>query len=310
MDTNKDIAILLSTYNGEAYLEAFLNSIISQTNREFILLIRDDGSSDGTTDIVHKFTSQYSNFIFLESKGNLGSKLSFGELLEYALSKNHFNYFMFADQDDVWLDDKISVSIQKIKEMEGRYLNLPILIHTDLIVVDEELNLLADSFWKYQHLNPKFDQLNRLIMQNVITGCTVMFNHKLAKLSYSIPDNSIMHDWWIGLVASAFGKIGYIAKPTIYYRQHSTNTLGAKKFDYSYFIGKMLKPISLDKNISQAKQFHDQYLGQLTLPQKELIIDLLKLRESSYIYKIKTIIKWKLFKIGIIRNIGLLLKIR
>jgi glycosyltransferase involved in cell wall biosynthesis len=304
------IAILLSTYNGEEFIEEFLISLLQQTNQDYTLFIRDDGSTDGTIEIIHEFANKYANVQLVETEGNKGSKQSFSILSEYVLSNFTFDYFMFADQDDVWLPNKIQKSFIKMKEMENRFGNIALLVHTNLKVVDSRLNLLSESFWKYQNLNPHLDGLNRLLMQNVITGCTLFVNRKLVEIGLPIPQVAIMHDWWLSLVASAFGEIGYIQEPSILYRQHSANTLGAKKFDLIYFMKKMMNPITIEKNIMQCKQFYDTYRDNVLPYQKVLLLKFLKLSEVNFFIKILIIIKFKFYKNGFIRNIGLLLKIR
>ncbi len=127
-------------------------------------------------------------------------------------------YIMFCDQDDVWKNDKIEKTLAKMQSMEQTYPHRPILIHSDLSVVDRELHLLHKSYWIYQHIDPSKDAINRLIFHNTVTGCTMMINRKLAQKAKVIPDEAIMHDWWIVMVASVFGHIGYIDEPLIFYR--------------------------------------------------------------------------------------------
>jgi glycosyltransferase involved in cell wall biosynthesis len=306
---NKKIAILLSTYNGESYIEELFNSLLAQTNQDFILFIRDDGSSDGTRAIIDKYLQSNSNFIFVDIKGNKGSKQSFGTLNEYVLANYDFQYYMFADQDDVWLPDKVQHSLQKMMELENKYSEFPILLHTDLKVVDKNLKILSESFWNYQHLNPYADHLNRLLMQNIITGCTMMFNRRLAEICLPISHGAIMHDWWIGLVASAFGRIGFLQEPTILYRQHSENTVGAKKFNVSFSLKKMMTPILLENNVVQSKQFYDAYGNKLSPYHREMLLNFMKLSTDNYFSKVLIIIKYKFYKVGFIRNIGLFLKL-
>lgn len=310
MIKKKKVAILLSTYNGEKFIRNFIDSILSQTYKDFILFVRDDGSIDGTMHIINQYADRYCNVELLRSSGNKGSMQSFSDLSEYVSSNYDFAYYMFADQDDVWLPGKIQCSLDKMEDMIREHGNIPLLVHTDLKVVDRDLNLISKSFWKYQHINPDLDGLNRLIMQNIVTGCTILFNRELAQISFPIPNGAIMHDWWLALVASAFGKIDYIHEPTILYRQHPKNALGAKKFNLIYFINKMMMPISLEKNIIQSKNFYEMFSSKLHLHQRESLLSFLKLSSEVYYIKILIFIKFKFYKNGIIRNIGLFLKIR
>ena len=196
--------ILLSTYNGSKYIKEQIESLFAQTYKNFEIIARDDGSSDNTLNILNSY-----NITVLNSKKNIGVENSFMFLLDYAFKRTDAKYFMFCDQDDIWKKNKIEKTLNTMKKMETTYSNMPILIHTDLEVVDENLTLKYHSFWQYEHINPKFYSLNRLLMQNTITGCTMMVNRKLVEFILPIQKNIILHDWWIGLVASQFGKINY-----------------------------------------------------------------------------------------------------
>ena len=235
------IVILLSTYNGGRYLKEQLNSIFSQSYKDFEIIARDDGSSDETINILKSY-----NIKILDTDKNLGAKLSFSTLLNYAVRNTDAEYFMFCDQDDIWKTDKIEKTIAKMKELEKTNSDLPLLVHTDLEVVDEKLNVLNKSFWKYEKRDPSLNSINRLIMQSTVTGCTMMINRKLAEMSFPVSENSIMHDWWISMVASSFGKIAYLEESTISYRQHSSNDTGSKKFGLSLILKKAINFLFYD----------------------------------------------------------------
>ena len=306
------ISVLLSTYNGEKYLNQQLDSLLSQTYKNFEIIARDDGSQDKTLEILHSY-----NITIIDSKKNLGAKGSFGALLEYAAQNTESEYFMFCDQDDVWESDKIEKTLAKMHEIEISCHEMPILVHTDLNVVDENLKVLDNSMWNYEHINPKLNTLNRLLIQNTITGCTVMINKKLAQISLQIPDEAVMHDWWIGLVASKFGKIDFIDEPTIQYRQHGGNSIGAKGFSYidilkkgfSIFLNRNLYIKYLAMNIAQARVFLDMYRNKLDVNTIEMLESFVSIETKSFWKKRKILFKYKLLKQGFMRNIGLFSKI-
>lgn len=301
------VSVLLSTYNGEKYLNQQLDSLLSQTYKNFEIIARDDDSQDKTLEILHFY-----NITIIDSKKNLGAKGSFGALLEYAAQNTESEYFMFCDQDDVWENDKIEKTLAKMHEIEISCHEMPILVHTDLNVVDENLKVLDNSMWSYEHINPKLNTLNRLLIQNTITGCTVMINKKLAQISLQIPDEAVMHDWWIGLVASKFGKIDFIDEPTIQYRQHGSNSIGAKgvlKKGFSIFLNRSLYIKHLYINIKQAKVFLNIYRNRLDNVTIEMLENFISIENKSFWQKRKILLKHKLLKQGLIRNIGLLAKI-
>ena len=156
---NKKIAILLSTYNGEKYLKEQLNSLINQTYCGIEIIARDDGNSDTSLEILKSY-----NIKLIENKQNLEAKESFLELLKCARENSDAKYFMFCDQDDVWESDKVEKTLSKIQEMEKEYGKIPLLVHSDLEVVDEDLNVLATSMWQYEYILPQYNSLNRLLI--------------------------------------------------------------------------------------------------------------------------------------------------
>lgn len=302
-----NLYVLLSTYNGEKYLKEQLDSLLLQSYKDFKIIARDDGSTDGTKEILKSYDIE-----LLSSSENLGVKKSFETLLKYACENSDAKYFMFCDQDDVWNHDKIEQTFKKMQELENIYgKGIPLLVHTDLEVVNEKLETLSSSMWKSEHINPKANTLNKLLIQNTITGCTTMINRTLAMRSLSISSKAIMHDWWIGLIVGAFGKIGFIEESTMKYRQHGKNDTGAKNYNYSFIINKLKKfsDINIDKNIFQAKEFLEEYKEQLDEKSKIMLEDFSTIKEKRYFQKVSIIFKYRLFKYGLIRNIGLLLKI-
>lgn len=308
------ICILLSSYNGSHYIADFLKSIKEQSDSNWFLIVRDDNSSDNTKEIIETFVLEnQARAELLHNDKNLGAMGSFLKLLEYAIDKNDCEYIMFADQDDVWLNDKVAKAHAKIKHLKSMYgYDTPLLVHTDLVVVDGSLSTLDNSFWHYERIDPSKNSLNRLLIQNTITGCTVIINKSLAKMAAPIPDKAIMHDWWIGLVAAKFGKIGYIDEVTMLYRQHGANDTGAKKFSYMQIVKKAFlifqKKDILNKNIEQAKAFLRQYEDNLGESDKRMLTDFCNIKEYSFWKKRYILFRHRLFKQGIIRNIGLLLR--
>lgn len=224
------VFILLGTYNGELYLREQIKSILDQTYQNWKLFIRDDGSDDDTIRILNAYQQQDKRIhLVVDNKGNLGALGSYNELCRIAL-KNNSDIVFFCDQDDVWLPDKIKTQIAAIKKIEDRHgRGCPILVYSDLEVVNEHLNRIHKSFLGFRGIkNPKKGSIRVLLTQNYITACSSAFNLALLKLATPIPDVALMHDWWPALCAAACGKISYIEKPTTLYRQHGSNTIGAK----------------------------------------------------------------------------------
>jgi glycosyltransferase involved in cell wall biosynthesis len=233
-----NIAIILCTYNGGKYLNQQIDSILNQTCLKWTLYIRDDGSSDDTVEIIKSYCKQHSKIVFIEDEqGNLGPKNSFMHLLASVEAK----YYMFCDQDDVWLPEKIEISMSRMKNIESLHQNLPILVHTDLEVVGSDLNRINGSFWKYSKIKPGvLKNFNFFPVCNFITGCTMLFNDKAKIVSYPVPSYSLMHDSWVAANVIQKGIVSTIRTPTILYRQHEQNEIGASSIRFKYFLNKAL----------------------------------------------------------------------
>lgn len=303
---NKQIDILLSTYNGSKYLSELIESIINQTCNNWKLIIRDDGSEDSTVDVIKSFVIRFPDkIIYVKDKyNNLGPSQSFSKLMEYS----NADYIMFCDQDDVWLNNKIELTIKKMLLLEVEFIHKPILIHTDLTIVNEELKVISNSFWNYQKLNPKYKKLNNILIQNIVTGCSMMINKKLKELAHPIPNEAIMHDWWIALVASIYSGIYEINSPLVLYRQHSKNNIGAKKYSLYNFITRFGKLNESHKsNINIIKQSNPlllRYTDNLTIQQYNVINNFSNLLIKNRLNRLIDIIRFKYRKQGKIRNIG------
>jgi glycosyltransferase involved in cell wall biosynthesis len=303
------VDILLATYEGESYLHEQIQSIFNQTYQRFHIWIRDDHSLDKTRSLLQQKHQSYPESITLLPIGpKLGVKRNFSELMKHSTAP----YILFADQDDIWLPNKIEITLQKMQALELQYgPQTPLLVHTDLKVVGPHLDFIAESFWKYCNLNPYFNTLNRLFIQNIVTGCTMMINRSLLQLSQPVPDEAIMHDWWIALIASAFGKIACVDQPTILYRQHGRNDTGAKKYGLWEYWKLKLNGRHFDQThqtYQQAEQFFKHYHSLLDSNQKQMVKAYYSLGNLSFLKQKKTILHYQFFKHGILRNLHLLLK--
>jgi glycosyltransferase involved in cell wall biosynthesis len=221
------VEVLLATYNGERFLREQIDSILAQDYPNLRVLARDDGSSDQTADTLNEYAARFpGRFQVLQPSPATGSAAANFLLLMKASTAP---YICFSDQDDVWLPDKVSRTKQAMDQLESQWgADAPLLVFTDLLVVDDQLKTLHDSFWAHQKIEPaRIHRLPPLLVQNVVTGCTAMLNRKLLERSLSMPGDALMHDHWIALLASSMGKSAAVSTPTILYRQHDRNLLGA-----------------------------------------------------------------------------------
>lgn len=249
------IDILMATYNGERFIRQQLDSILQQDYEDWNLIIRDDCSTDRTVEIIKEYQLLRPGQIrLIQAKQPSGSaQNNFFLLLPY--SQN--DYMMFADQDDVWLKNKISITLEKMQQMECIYgKDVPLLVHTDLSIVDSKLNVVNQSRYKMHDINPNRNRLNHLIVQGIVYGCTLMVNHTLLNLITERPTVDVMHDTWLSLLAASFGAIGFVDKPLVLYRRHGNNATGlCSKGRFQWVLYQL-------SNIKKIRKKHKAYYRQ------------------------------------------------
>lgn len=220
------LAILLSTYNSSKFLKEQMDSILNQTYKTWELYIHDDMSEDATISIIEEYCGKDKRLHFLTDNKRRGSKNSFLWLLD----RVEADYYMFCDHDDVWLPQKIELSLKKMLEQED-IKEIPIIVATNLKLVDKELNVINQSFWNHCHTRSRlFKDKYHYLVYNNIPGCSMMFNNIVKQYAIPCPDNTYVHDSWI--ILSALwnkGRIERIHNPLMLYRQHDTNLIGSKE---------------------------------------------------------------------------------
>jgi hypothetical protein len=264
------IDVVLPAYNGIAYLEAQLASIHAQTLRPMRVLLRDDGSSDGTQDLIAQLQARYCAWLkVLPSDGNLGCTANVNRLLEATTSP----YVALADQDDLWLPQKLEQALALLQQLEVRHgSDTPLMVHSDLELVDAQAQPLGYRYLQHQRLDPLRTDPMDLALTNVVTGCTALCNRALLQQALPIPAAALMHDWWLALVASAFGQIALVEPPGVLYRQHGANVLGAQGLGWAYWRQRLKQLLgdpaaggSMRAAIQQAAQFERRYGQPISL---------------------------------------------
>jgi len=218
------IAILLTAYNGEKYISQQLDSILNQTFPDWELLVRDDCSTDSTIDIIRSYMERDSRISLVETGVKRGPLDGFMWLLEHSEA----DYYMFTDHDDYWRENKVELTLGEMLRVEKEHPSVPVVVGTDLSIVDESLNIMNDSY--RSKTNYSLKQLNDKkwhLFYDDIPGCTMMLNNHARSISLPYHPRAVMHDWWIMVsVLWNGGHVGYVDTPTILYRQHSGNHTG------------------------------------------------------------------------------------
>lgn len=258
-----DVDILLATWNGERFLAEQLQSVLDQEYTNWRLLAHDDGSSDTTQTILGAFQREHpERMVIIDDECRFGNACdNFAHLLHYATAP----YVMFCDQDDIWLPFKIGLTRDTMKREEARVGgDVPILVHTDLVVVDAQGHELAPSFFASQRLPVHSPSLLEAITLNSVTGCTVMLNRAAVQSGQPILPQAIMHDWWLACrTLQQGGIVKLLGQPTMLYRQHGGNAVGSKAIGVRHYLKRLmsLKDVwsSLTAVIQQAKALESGY---------------------------------------------------
>ena len=223
----KRVQVLLACYNGGPYLPRQLATLREQDDPCFSVLMQDDGSSDDTASLLREAAGEDERFHLAGENGrHLGAVGNFWSLLR----QSDGELIALCDQDDEWEPSRLSRCRQALEQAEARWgADTPLLVHSDCRLVDAEGHLLQESFFRHQGWDPAAVTLPRLMVQNNVTGCTLMMNAPLRRLAlqYGRPSEMYMHDWFLALTAAAFGQIVFIPEPLVSYRQHGSNVMGA-----------------------------------------------------------------------------------
>ena len=273
----ENVAVIMSTYNGERYIREQIESILNQKKVSVLLFIRDDGSKDNTRKIIKEYCTNYRNVIWIDElkKENLGVRDSFLRSLTFVY-KNYpdIHYFSFSDQDDYWMEDKFEgvCRLEKSKNTKGA------LYYTNKIFVDKNLNEIKKENIVY------YNDYMEILWPSLASGCTMIFNRSLVYFTLkNYPKINCIHDSWIYRLAKCIGSdIYFDEKPLILYRQHDMNVCGMKTtilhHDLRYMLNNMFKNIFSSREHSIQNFVKELYLAKedMTSESKyysEIIID-------------------------------------
>lgn len=260
------VAVMMSTYNGDKYLNEQIETILNQQDVDVYLYVRDDGSVDKTQNILAEYSKIYNNkFIWIQGK-NIGPAKSF---MDIVYSIGIFDYYAFSDQDDYWLPDKL---INAIRQLDTDTLT-PQLYFSKKTIVDRCLNILNIEDTKIRDVS-----FGCAILNSKASGCTMVFNKALFKQVRKYPVNFIqMHDAYIYKVAAAIGKVIYDNKSYIKYRQHGNNCVGSDLDGFKLFIKRIsLLPFRCNDHTrsNYAKEIYKNYREMMSKQNLEIAYNL------------------------------------
>lgn len=214
----KKCLVLMCTYNGERYIKQQIDSIFNQRYCDINIIIYDDKSTDKTLEIINECKLEYGDRLsVIPNTENRGFANNFIDII-YDNKDRDFDFFALSDQDDFWKPEKVSKAIQLLDDSK------PSLYCSSLLLVDKNLEPIK----LFDHRFNRINQYNASI-QNVCTGCTVVFNKKFTELLNKPKPQIYLHDYWLFLIAYYVGNFVYDENSYIMYRQHDNNQIGQTK---------------------------------------------------------------------------------
>lgn len=309
------VNIIMCTYNGEKYIRQQLQSIADNTVTDWSVFISDDQSTDSTVQIAREFQKKYPDKIqFKINDTKKGAILNFlSSIYQVGIKMNEDDFIMLCDQDDIWNPDKIEKTKSGMDKLIKSYGNeVPLLICTDVTVVDDEMKIIHESFRKMNNYKIKYLDFAHLMMENKVQGCTTMINKKLALMLDRLPSKATMHDGWLALVASALGHIEYMDEQTMKYRQHMDNVQGS--IDYKDDVKNKFSNLGGQRQIvmnttAQIGEFLEIYGEKMPESVKNAAKAFATLSQQNFLTRRFNIVKYHMWKSGFLRNIGLMILI-
>jgi glycosyltransferase involved in cell wall biosynthesis len=316
------VEVLLATYNGARFLPEQVDSVLAQDYENIRILARDDGSSDETAELLAQYAARFpSRFrVMPASPGGGSPKDNFLLLMQASTA----DYVCFCDQDDVWLPDKVSKSKQAMDRLEREWgPEVPLLVFTDLRLVDDKLHEIHPSFWSYMGIRPeRIHRLPRLLVQGVVTGCTAMLNRALVERAVRMPEDAYMHDRWISWLAAFLGHSGIVSTPTVLYRQHGGNAVGTgsnagdsstqtprplwQKISHPRIAPEHVNRWEIDQR--QAGAFLRAHGAELRPAQRALVQGFLRCQASrSRMVRVASLIRYGFYHVGVKPNLAMMI---
>lgn len=289
---DKLVAICMSTYNGEKYLEEQLQSLFNQTYSNIKIYVRDDGSSDKTKEVLQKYKDKIT---IIESTENLGVTQSFMSLLNYV---EDADYYAFCDQDDVWLPNKIERAVEKLEDTKKE---IPTMYFSDYDYYDENMNYINRSA-----VNKNGPSFQNALVECISLGMNMVINHSLRDIIVKNKMKKAMyHDWIIYLIATGIGNVIYDREVTVKYRRHSKNVSNANQNFIKFQIWR-IKQIFKKSYFKQVKEqlieFENIYKEKLNIKDKKLL-SLFTKRNYNFVNAIKKVFYPHMFRQKILDDI-------
>ena len=299
--------VILAVWNGARYLPAMLDSLLSQTTRDFNVLARDDGSRDGSLEILENYKPRFDGRLRVIAGEPSGSATANFAIL---MRETKADYVLFADQDDVWKPEKVELSLRSLKEAEAKYgRSTPIYFATDITVVNEDLQVISASYWKWKRLRPSMmSSLSQSLICVPIQGMASGINRALLDLANPVAEKAISHDWWTQLIAAAMGKVICDPTSTALYRVHGGNASIPKQVGVVPYLKLGLDASflrrGLGRRIEQANALADALGGRMPPDQMKIIRRFTKLQSQGFVQRRWTLVTGNYLYHDLVRSVA------
>jgi glycosyltransferase involved in cell wall biosynthesis len=299
--------VILAVFNGQTYLPEMLDSLLSQTIRDFNVLVRDDGSRDGSLEILENYKGRFEgrlNVIRGESSGSATANFAI------LMRETKADYVLLADQDDVWKPEKVELTLRSLRAAEAKYgKSTPIYFATDIAVVNKDLELISASYWKWKRLRPSMmSKLSQSLICVPVDGMASGMYRALIDLSNPVAEKAISHDWWAQLIAAAMGRVICDPAVTALYRVHGGNASVPKKVGIIPYLKLGLDASflrrGLGRRIEQASALSDAFAGRMPPDKLKIIQKFTRLQSESFLKRRLTLISGNYLYHDLVRNVA------
>lgn len=281
------ISVVMTTYNGGRFLQEQIESILVQTLPPAEIIVCDDCSTDNTVEILQQYQNKNALRYYV-NESRLGVIDNFKKAVSLA-SRNHF--IALSDQDDIWFPEKLEQQYNELIKVNDP--EIPAIVYSDLMVIDDKKNMLSPSFWNELGHDSYHHTFTTLLFGNFVTGCTILMNDAMREHFLLMPSIVAMHDGWLALIAYSFGDAKIISKSLIQYRKHDANAAYASDYKKKKKITRWrdnLKMIFTKNNylveeLATAKLFFEMYQSQIPENKKIILNAFLNLQDKTFVHK-------------------------
>jgi glycosyltransferase involved in cell wall biosynthesis len=299
--------VILAVWNGQDYLPAMLDSLLSQTTSEFNVLVRDDGSTDGSREILENYKQKFDGRLsVIAGEPTRSATANFAILMR----ETKADYVLFADQDDVWRPEKVGLTLRSLKEAEAKYgKSTPIYFATDIEVANKDLELINPSYWKWKRLKAsRMSKLSQSLICVSIQGMASGINRALLDLANPVSAKAISHDWWTQLIAAAMGKVICDPTTTALYRVHGGNASIPKPVGVLPYLRLGLDASflrrGLGRRIEQADALADALAERMPPDKLKIIRRFTKLQSQGFLQRRWTLVSGNYLYHDLVRSVA------